>query len=120
MINETVNNGFQPPARPAADRVAETAAPALPSAQQAEAAAERTAPDREQVQEAVSRLNDYVQNLSRTLSFRVEEATGRTVIEVYDSETEELIRQIPPEETLRLAETLETELPPGLFVKERA
>jgi flagellar protein FlaG len=71
------------------------------------------------VREAVSKLNDHVQNLRRTLSFSIEESTGRTVIKVYDAETEELIRQIPPEETIRLAEVIEDQNA-SLFIEERA
>ena len=63
----------------------------------------------------VSRLNDYVQNIQRTLSFSVSEDTGRTVIKVYDSETDELIRQIPPEDTIKLAAAIEEQVSSLLF-----
>lgn len=59
------------------------------------------------VDEAISNLNEYAQNLKRQLHFSVDDASGRTVIKVTDSETEEIIRQIPPEEVLRIAESLE-------------
>ena len=75
--------------------------------------------EKRMLQEAVDKLNDFVQNIRRTLSFTIEESTGNTVIRVYDSETEELIRQIPPEETLKLAEAIE-EQTANLFIKERA
>ncbi|NVM21125.1 MAG: flagellar protein FlaG [Desulfobacterales bacterium] len=41
------------------------------------------------------------------LQFSVHEATGRTVIKVIDKETEKLIREIPPEELLKLAAKIE-------------
>ncbi len=60
-----------------------------------------------EIDTAISQLNDYAQNLKRELHFSVDEASGRTVIKVTDPETEEIIRQIPPEEVLRIAESLE-------------
>ena len=59
------------------------------------------------VDDAISNLNDYAQNLKRQLHFSVDEASGRTVIKVTDPETDEIIRQIPPDEVLRIAESLE-------------
>jgi flagellar protein FlaG len=41
------------------------------------------------------------------LHFSVHETTGRTVIRVVDKETENLIREIPPEEFLNLAARLD-------------
>jgi flagellar protein FlaG len=43
----------------------------------------------------------------RSLSFRVDEASGRTVITVLDATTQEVVRQIPSEEVLALARALE-------------
>lgn len=42
------------------------------------------------------------------LSFRVDDATKQVVVSVIDPETEDVIRQIPPEEMLRLAEKLDS------------
>jgi flagellar protein FlaG len=58
------------------------------------------------VSEAVSSLNDYVQQVNRTLQFSVDERSGQTIIRVMDAETREVIRQIPPEEVLALARHL--------------
>lgn len=56
-----------------------------------------------QLSEAVSRMSDYVQNIRRGLEFTIDEESDRTVITVYDIESEEVIRQIPSEEFLNLA-----------------
>lgn len=58
------------------------------------------------VEQAVSQVNEFVQSLSRDLQFTVDQDSGRTVIKVLDSETKEVIRQIPPEELLRIATTM--------------
>ena len=41
------------------------------------------------------------------LCFSVHEATDRTIVKVIDKETEKLIRQIPPEEFLNLADKMD-------------
>lgn len=57
----------------------------------------------------VESLNDYAQSVKRDLQFSVDETSGRTVITVKDSETEEIIRQIPPESAVALASHLGSE-----------
>ena len=54
----------------------------------------------QQLQDAVAKINDYVQNEQRKIRFSVDEETGRDVVTVLDSETKEVIRQIPTEEVL--------------------
>jgi len=70
---------------------------------------------REKVQEAISKLNDYVQSTERTLDFQLDEESGQTVIKVFDKESSELIRQIPDELALTLAQKLNDEEPSLLF-----
>jgi len=62
----------------------------------------------EKVSEAVGKLNEYVQAIRRELKFSIDEKSGRTVITVLDSETKEIIRQIPPEEVISLSQNLGT------------
>ena len=57
-------------------------------------------------QENVARLNEYVQNIRRRLEFRVDESTKRTVVTVIDHDTQEVIRQIPTETALKMAQRL--------------
>ncbi|MBN46514.1 MULTISPECIES: flagellar protein FlaG [unclassified Methylophaga] len=59
------------------------------------------------IQERVVELNSYMQNLNRSLQFSVDDQSGDTVIKVIDSETDELIRQIPAEELLVVRSSLE-------------
>ncbi|MEW6353153.1 MAG: flagellar protein FlaG [Pseudomonadota bacterium] len=72
-----------------------------------------------ELNQAVSAINDYVQNLRRDLHFTIDADTEEcTVIKVIDSETQEVIRQIPPEEVLTLARSLEKAQ--GVIVRARA
>lgn len=55
---------------------------------------------------AVDDLSHYAQNISRDLQFSIDEELNKTIITVYDSATEEVIRQIPTEEVLQLARNI--------------
>lgn len=57
----------------------------------------------EELQNVVKRLNEHVQNINRDLQFSVDEDSGRSVIRVVNAETQELVRQIPSEEVLRIS-----------------
>lgn len=72
---------------------------------------------REAVQEAGQKAEQFFQNVRRNLVFSEDSSSGRTVVSVIDSETGEIIRQIPPEQVVRIAESL-GELR-GLLVGER-
>jgi flagellar protein FlaG len=70
---------------------------------------------------AVRDLNDYVQNLQRSLQFNIDEDSGHTIIRVVDANTDEVIRQIPSEEVLALARHIRSmdEGEQGLFLQEK-
>jgi flagellar protein FlaG len=70
---------------------------------------------RQQVNDAVTRLNDYVQSTKRDLRFNLDKESGKTIITIVDSKTSEVIRQIPDEVALRLARTLQQNEPLSLF-----
>jgi len=59
-----------------------------------------------EVEEAVQHLAELVSQTQRNLRFRVDEASGRTIITVLDAETNEVVRQIPPAEFLAVARHL--------------
>lgn len=61
---------------------------------------------RQTVQAVAQHLEDYLRRSSRDLSFRVDEASGATVVTVRDASTGEIIRQMPSEEALRLLRRL--------------
>lgn len=68
-----------------------------------------------EVAEAVSKLNAYVQKTQRHLDFQLDEESGRTVVRVYDTQSDKLVRQIPDEAALELAKRLNSEEPSLLF-----
>ncbi|WP_374323307.1 flagellar protein FlaG [Aquipseudomonas alcaligenes] len=61
---------------------------------------------REAVEAAVATIQDFVQTVRRSLNFSLEEGSGRVVVKVTDAGSGDVIRQIPSEEALQLAENL--------------
>lgn len=69
----------------------------------------------ERVQAAVAQMNEYIQSTQRDLNFTYDPESGETVVKVLDRSTQEVIRQIPDEIFLRLAQTHNPEEPGQLF-----
>lgn len=67
------------------------------------------------VQAAVARMNEYIQSTQRDLQFNYDPNSGQTIVKVLDRSTQEVIRQIPDEIFLRLAQTLNPDEPLPLF-----
>ena len=61
---------------------------------------------REQVEDAVATIQEFVQSVRRNINFAVDDGSGRVVVKVTDSGSGDVIRQIPSEEALKLAENL--------------
>ncbi|WP_215397879.1 flagellar protein FlaG [Rheinheimera oceanensis] len=59
-----------------------------------------------ELQQAVDVVNQAVALEQRSLSFSIDEVSGRSVIKVIDYETDELIKQIPSEELLKVAQDI--------------
>ena len=68
-----------------------------------------------QLDDAVSQLNDFIQAVQRDLQFEVDSELGETIVRVVDQQTQEVIRQIPDEVAMRLAEKLQQDEPLTLF-----
>jgi flagellar protein FlaG len=81
----------------------------------AEQLQKRNEAQRKDLDEAVSQLNDYVQSVQRDLQFEVDNEMGQTIVRVVDQQTQEVIRQIPDEVAMRLAEKLQQDEPLTLF-----
>jgi len=61
---------------------------------------------RAQVEDAVVTLQAFAQSVSRDLNFTVDDGSGQVVVKVTDAISGDVIRQIPSEEALQLAENL--------------
>lgn len=87
------------------------------AAKQAEQEAKRPQPESSA---RVVALANFLKEERRGLQFQVNEETGDVIVKVIDLETQEVIREIPPEEVRRLAEKIAAEDQRGVFVYERA
>ncbi len=65
------------------------------------------APQNVDVNEAVERIRTQVQNLQRDLNFSVDDSSGQVIVQVLDGDSGKVVRQIPSEDILRLAERLD-------------
>jgi flagellar protein FlaG len=70
---------------------------------------------KDQLADAVAKLNDYIQTVQRDLQFTLDESSGKSIISVVDRRSSEVIRQLPSEVTLTLAQKLNNEEPLYLF-----
>jgi len=59
------------------------------------------------VADAVTFMNERFQKLQRNLEFSVEEDLGMVLVKVIDTDTEELVRQIPGEQAVRMAQFMQ-------------
>lgn len=62
--------------------------------------------EREQLKMAVQEIEKFVQSVKRNLEFSIDEPSGKVVVKVIASGSGEVIRQIPNEEVLKLANSL--------------
>jgi flagellar protein FlaG len=60
-----------------------------------------------EINETVNEMNSFLQNMQRNLSFTVDEQSGQSVILVKDTESDEVIRQIPSEELVVLRKKMD-------------
>ncbi len=74
--------------------------------------------DPKRVTDATRKVEELFQTVRRNLQFREDPSSGRLVVSVIDAESGEIIRQIPPEQMIRMAEHLEQMN--GLLLGERA
>ncbi len=121
-----VTGATAPAARPAATPVAARPVgafavpptpPASTGAQAAAAAASNRREAAAELQEVLESARKAIQQSSSSnLEFSVDEQLGRTIVRLVDATTQEVIRQIPSEEFLRAARSIDVLR--GLLLKQ--
>ena len=61
---------------------------------------------RAELEKAMSNIQEFVQSVRRDINFSLDDGNGRVVVKVTDANSGDVIRQIPSEEALKLAENL--------------
>lgn len=107
-INMIGNSGTPPNAAPLPAAPQEASVPAGRVSVAAPEPTPQQQPSREQVQKAVESMRQLVQaKAPNSLSFSVDDSTGKTLVRISDAQTGEMIRQIPSEELLEIARSLD-------------
>ena len=75
-----------------------TGSAAAGNASEAEGGSDLPSPAKPDLEKLAAKLNLVSETIGRDLRFEVDMASGRSVIQVLDRETGEIIRQIPPED----------------------
>ncbi|WP_082583930.1 flagellar protein FlaG [Noviherbaspirillum sp. Root189] len=75
-------------------------------------------PDLSTLEQAVKDLNKAMQTQSANLEFSVDEDSNRTIVKVIDQQTQEVLRQIPSEEALKISKALNQVS--GLLIRQKA
>ena len=91
------------------------------SEQQQEAIREQP---RRNIERAAEQINDFARQIGTNLEFAVDESSGRVIITVREAETGNIVRQIPPEELLNIAElvrenAINNAFPAGILLADR-
>lgn len=73
-----------------------------------------------QVRQAVASLNKAVQTAGSNLKFTIDEGTQEPIVRVVDTETGQLIRQIPSKEALAIASSIDSFLSRGALLTQQA
>jgi len=75
-------------------------------------------PTLDQVQHALEQVQKVVRPLAQSLQFSIDKDSHEPVVKIIDTETNKVIRQIPSEEMLDLAKSLDKFA--GLLMKQKA
>lgn len=75
-------------------------------------------PTEAELRQAVASLQRKAQTVAPNLQFSIDRDTSRVVIRVTDSSTQEVIRQFPPDEILRMDKELDRML--GMLLNKKA
>ncbi len=59
------------------------------------------------IESVTKQIDSFLRSIGRTINFRVDPASGEMVVSVLDANTGEVIRQVPGEEALQLAQRIE-------------
>lgn len=89
------------------------------AAKPSQAPIQQTAPPSpQQISQAVEKIKAALPSDANSLQFSLDDHTGKTIVKVVDTQTGELIRQIPSEELLKIAQSVDKMQ--GLLLKQSA
>lgn len=75
-------------------------------------------PSKEDVSAAVDKLNEAMVASSQSLKFEIDDDTNQIVVKIIDQGTQEVVRQMPTEEALNMAKSIDKMQ--GLLIRQTA
>ena len=78
---------------------------------------------KEKTEEAIANVEKFIQDNQRSLNFEMAEEDNRVIVTVLDAETNEIIRQIPPEDMVKISDEIKSGQAPslgGLLINDKA
>lgn len=75
-------------------------------------------PSSREMEDAVKSLNEFTGLTAQNVQFSIDQDSGKTVVKVVDTQTQEVLRQIPNAEALSMSRSL-SKLQ-GLLIREKA
>ncbi|MDE1164315.1 MAG: flagellar protein FlaG [Pseudomonas sp.] len=101
-------NASYPPltAQPAATSNAAPATAATSAATASDKTSIARQPEKAELEQAVKDMQDFVNSTQRNLEFSIDDTTHQVVVKVIATDSGEVVRQIPSETALKLAQSL--------------
>ncbi|HEV7607934.1 MAG TPA: flagellar protein FlaG [Steroidobacteraceae bacterium] len=100
------------------DRPAVVAIPNAVSEQPKQAAKPVRPIEVPKIESVTRQIDSFLRSFGRSINFRVDPGSGEMIVSVIDATTGEVIRQVPGEEALKLAQRIEDSL--SAMLDERA
>ena len=75
-------------------------------------------PDRATLLQAVEEVQKAIAPVAQNLLFSIDNDTGRTIVKIVDSQTDEVIRQMPSEEVLAISKAIDKLK--GVLIQQKA
>jgi flagellar protein FlaG len=70
------------------------------------------------IESVTKQIDSFLRSFGRSINFRVDPGSGQMIVSVIDANTGEVIRQVPGEEALKLAQSIENSM--SAMLDERA
>jgi flagellar protein FlaG len=70
------------------------------------------------IESVTKQIDSFLRSFGRSINFRVDPGSGQMIVSVIDATTGEIIRQVPGEDALKLAQSIEASM--SAMVDEKA
>jgi flagellar protein FlaG len=88
------------------------------TSEQTQKALQKEKPSAEEIKQDIEAINTQLKSMNSSIQFVVDGKTNEVVVKIVDDDTGKVIRQIPPEDVVKMKEHLKEMS--GLLVEEKA